>query len=103
MLSEEEKKAIDNLFHLQHISTYLDLHTKENFKIKTKTLIKWKQSIDTLIHYVNELQNENKRLNKELSKMLKEKEYDVYMIRAQWNENKKNVQFVKLQEIEKVL
>ena len=39
MLSEEEKKAIDNLFHLQHISTYLDLHTKENLKLKQKHLL----------------------------------------------------------------
>lgn len=37
-LSEEEEKAIDNLFNLQHINTYLDL-SKESFRIENKTII----------------------------------------------------------------
>ena len=59
MLSEEEKKAIDNLFHLQHINMYLDLHTKETFKIKNKTIIKWKKSVEILINFITKLQKEN--------------------------------------------
>ena len=35
-LSEEEEKAIDNLFHLQHINTYLDL-SKESFRIENRS------------------------------------------------------------------
>ena len=43
-----EKEAEENLFHLIHINTYLDLN-KEEFKIKNETLIKWSESTDTII------------------------------------------------------
>lgn len=63
MLSEEEKKAIDNLFHLQHINTYLDL-SKERFRIENKTIIKWKESTAIVLNLINRLQNENEEKNK---------------------------------------
>lgn len=58
MLSKEEKKAIDNLFNLQHINTYLDL-SKESFRIENKTIIKWKESTAIVLNLINRLQNEN--------------------------------------------
>ena len=64
MLSEE-KKAIDNLFHLQHINTYLDLHKKETFKIKNRTIIKWSQSVETLLNFITRLKKENEDLQRE--------------------------------------
>lgn len=72
-MSEEEKKAIDNLFHLQHINMYLDLHTKETFKIKNKTIIKWKESVEILINSITKLQKENENL-------IKEKEENKFLI-----------------------
>ena len=68
MLSEEEKKAIDNLFHLQHINTYLDL-SKERFRIENKTIIKWKESTDIVLNLINKLQKENKEKDKQIDLM----------------------------------
>ena len=64
MLSEE-KKAIDNLFHLQHINTYLDL-SKESFQIDNKTIIKWKESVDIVLNLITKLQKENEKKDKTL-------------------------------------
>ena len=72
MLSEEEKKAIDNLFNLQHINTYLDL-SKESFRIENKTIIKWKESTDIVLNLITKLQKENEELksdNLEKSRIL---------------------------------
>ena len=66
-LSEEEEKAIDNLFHLQHINTYLDL-SKESFRIENKTIIKWKESTTIVLNLINRLQNENEKLKREKEK-----------------------------------
>ena len=57
-MSEEEKKAIDNLFNLQHINTYLDL-SKESFRIENKTIIKWKESIAIVLNLITRLKKEN--------------------------------------------
>ena len=57
-MNEEENKSINNLFHLQHINTYLDLHKKESFKIKNKTIIKWSQSVEILLNLITKLQKE---------------------------------------------
>lgn len=51
MISEEEFEAISNLFHLQHINTYLDL-SKDNFQIKSKTIIDWSKSTETVLNLV---------------------------------------------------
>lgn len=78
MLSKEEKKAIDNLFNLQHINTYLDL-SKESFRIENKTIIKWKESIDIVLNLINKLQNANEKLKRE-------KEENKYIIAMANNE-----------------
>lgn len=71
MLSEE-KKAINNLFHLQHINTYLDLHKKESFKIKNKTIIKWSQSVEILLNLITKLQKENEHWKNKFEKELED-------------------------------
>lgn len=78
MLSKEEKKAIDNLFNLQHINTYLDL-SKESFRIENKTIIKWKESIAIVLNLINKLQNANEKLKRE-------KEENKYIIAMANNE-----------------
>lgn len=55
MISEEERKAIDDLFHLQHINTYLDL-SKDNFQIKSKTIIDWSKSTETVLNLIEKQQ-----------------------------------------------
>lgn len=70
MLSEEEKKAIDNLFNLQHINTYLDL-SKESFRIENKTIIKWKESIAIVLNLITKLQKENVKKDKRLNRQFK--------------------------------
>jgi len=52
-----EKEAKENLFHLRHINTYLDLN-KEEFKIKNETLIKWSESTDTVIQALEQKDKE---------------------------------------------
>nr|DAR72076.1 MAG TPA: hypothetical protein [Caudoviricetes sp.] len=75
MLSEEEKKAIDNLFNLQHINTYLDL-SKESFRIENKTIIKWKESTDIVLNLITKLQKENEELK--LDNLEKERILEVF-------------------------
>ena len=55
MISEKERKAIDDLFHLQHINTYLDL-SKDNFQIKSKTIIDWSKSTETVLNLIEKQQ-----------------------------------------------
>lgn len=76
MLSEEEKKAIDNLFNLQHINTYLNL-SKESFRIENKTIIKWKESTDIVLNLITKLQKENEEKDNQIDLMIEEYEYNV--------------------------
>lgn len=55
MRSKEVDEAINNLFHLQHINTYLDLN-KDDFKIKNETMIEWSKSTDTVLSYIEQLE-----------------------------------------------
>lgn len=71
MISEEERNAIDDLFHLQHINTYLDL-SKDNFQIKSKTIIDWSKSTETVL---NLLQTQNKMIEL-MAEEMKTKEYE---------------------------
>lgn len=55
MRSKEVKNAINDLFHLQHINTYLDLN-KDNFQIKRETIIEWSKSTETVLSYIETLE-----------------------------------------------
>ena len=62
-----EKEAKENLFHLIHINTYLDLN-KEEFKIENETLIKWSESIDTVIQALEQKDKEIQKLKEKWNK-----------------------------------
>lgn len=66
-----EKEAKENLFHLIHINTYLDLN-KEEFKIKNETLIKWSESTETVIQALEQRINNQKIFAKEYEKISKQ-------------------------------
>lgn len=92
-LSEEEEKAIDNLFHLQHINTYLDL-SKERFRIENKTIIKWKESTAIVLNLITRLEKENENsISKDIVKKYLEEEqerYNVYKREVEQNNNLKS-------------
>lgn len=69
MRSKEVKNAINDLFHLQHINTYLDLN-KDNFQIKRETIIEWSKSTETVLSYIETLE----QLPNKIRDMIKELE-----------------------------
>ena len=57
-LSEEEKKAIDDLFALTHINGYIDLYTQKEAKIHTLDLSKWQNGVKVLLNLIEKQQKE---------------------------------------------
>ena len=75
MRSKEVKEAINILFHLQHINTYLDLN-KDDFQIKSETIIEWSKSTETVLAYIETLEQLPNKIRdkiKELEKEIEEK------------------------------
>ena len=57
-MSEEEKKAIDDLFALTHINGYIDLYTQKEAKIHTLDLSKWQNGVKVLLNLLEKQQKE---------------------------------------------
>lgn len=62
MLSDEEKKAIDDLFALTHINGYIDLYTQREVKIHTLDLSKWQNGVKVLLNLIEKQSKEIKEL-----------------------------------------
>lgn len=73
MRSKEVKNAINDLFHLQHINTYLDLN-KDNFQIKRETIIEWSKSTETVLSYIEELEELPNKIRDKIKELEDEKE-----------------------------
>ena len=63
-LSEEEKKAIDDLFALTHINGYIDLYSKEQARIYTSLLSKWQNGVKVLLNLIQKKDTEINKLKK---------------------------------------
>lgn len=64
---EEEKKAIEELYHLAHINTYLDLHNGGVQKISTEIIKKWKNTANIALNLIQKQQKELGNLQKEVN------------------------------------
>ena len=79
-MSEEEKKAIDDLFALTHINGYIDLYTQKEAKIHTLDLSKWQNGVKVLLNLLEKQQKEIEELkekNKNLIFQLKDEEKEL--------------------------
>ncbi len=57
-MTEEEKEAMNILFHLAHINTYLDLDTKSIHNISNNTIKQWKNASVIVLNLIQKQQEE---------------------------------------------
>lgn len=63
-MTDKKKEAIDTLFHLEHINTYLDLYKNHNVIIESDTILKWKNATQTVLSMLKEKDKELEKKNK---------------------------------------
>lgn len=81
MLSDEEKKAIEGLFHLAHINTYLDLEKEDVVKISRTLIDQWRDKTEILLNLIEKQQKEIEELKttkKELTERVLRLESDKF-------------------------
>lgn len=68
-MTVKEKEAIDVLFHLAHINTYLDLDTKDIFKISKDIIEEWKNASNVILNLTQKQQEELEKKDKQIDLM----------------------------------
>lgn len=63
-MTKEQEKAIQELYHLAHINTYLDLQVKSVVKISTEIIEKWKNATNLALNLIQTQKEENKKKDK---------------------------------------
>ena len=86
MLSDEERKAIDDLFALTHINGYIDLYSQREAKIHTLDLSKWQKGVKVLL---NLIEKQSKEIEHQIKKRANQKKELAIL-------NAKQVEFNKL-------
>ena len=70
-MSEEEKKAIEDLFALTHINGYIDLYKQEKATIYTSELKRWQNAVKKILNLIEKQQ----KLLEQKDNKIKELEY----------------------------
>ena len=69
-MTDEEKKAIDDLFALTHINGYIDLHILHEVTIHTLYLSKWQKGVKVLLNLIKKQSKEIEELKEEYNTKL---------------------------------
>lgn len=72
-MSDEEKKAIDDLFSLTHINGYINLYDQKKANIYTSDLKRWQNGVKVLLNLFQKQQEEIEMSNKVIDKRNEEK------------------------------
>lgn len=63
-MTKEQEKAIEELYHLAHINTYLDLQVESVVKISREIIEKWKNATNLVLNLVQTQQAEIEKKDK---------------------------------------
>jgi hypothetical protein len=63
-VTNEQKEAIETLFHLEHVNGYVDLYEKHDVIIKSDILLKWKNATKEVLNLIQTQQAETEKKDK---------------------------------------